>query len=425
MLSISTIIVFMVIIHIICAIVLMFLWMQNRSRYQGTGLWAANLALKAAGLLLIVLRGTIPLWMATVFATTLFVVGEIMLYQGLGVFLQVRVRQLHNMVILAFYVLVHGYFSIITASLATRNLILSAAWLFICMQSVWLLFVRIKSEFRFLTLSTGISLGLYSVINMVRIIDYFIYPNPKENYMDSGMFEAVILISFQVATILLTYSLSLMVNKRLTMDIEFQEEKFSKAFHSSPYAVLLTRRCDGNIFEANTGFENLSGFSIAEALGKTTVDLELFNDADSRGEILKELDEKGFIRDKEIRFRTKTGKVLVGLYSADAILINNQQCILSSINDITERKTAEVEREKMIRDLQNALSEIKTLGGMLPICSSCKKIRNDSGYWQQIESYLKEHSDAEFSHSLCPDCLQKLYPDMAENIMKEKTDYIK
>jgi hypothetical protein len=71
MLHIKTLIVFMVIIHIICAIVLMFLWIQNRVRYQGTGLWAINIALKASGLILIVLRGEIPLWMATVLATTL------------------------------------------------------------------------------------------------------------------------------------------------------------------------------------------------------------------------------------------------------------------------------------------------------------------------------------------------------------------
>jgi hypothetical protein len=78
--------------------------------------------------------------------------------------------------------------------------VLSVAWLLVGIQSVWLLLVRIRPELRLLTLSTGISVGFYSVINMTRIIEYFIYPNPKENYMDSGMFEAVILISFQVCS---------------------------------------------------------------------------------------------------------------------------------------------------------------------------------------------------------------------------------
>ena len=66
--------------------------------------------------------------------------------------------------------------------------------------------------------------------------------------------------------------------------------------------------------------------------------------------------------------------------------------------------------EKANRQLQKALSEIKELSGLLPICSSCKKIRNDNGYWEQIEGYIRDHSKAEFSHSICPDCAKKLYP---------------
>ena len=76
-----------------------------------------------------------------------------------------------------------------------------------------------------------------------------------------------------------------------------------------------------------------------------------------------------------------------------------------------ERKRAQEEREKLIQELQKALAEVKTLGDLLPICASCKKIRDDKGYWNQIESYLLEHTDAKFSHSLCPDCMKKLYPD--------------
>ena len=79
--------------------------------------------------------------------------------------------------------------------------------------------------------------------------------------------------------------------------------------------------------------------------------------------------------------------------------------------EIARRKALEQEREKLIVELQKALSEIKTLQGFLPICASCKKIRNDEGYWQQIEQYIQERSDAQFSHGICPECAKKLYPD--------------
>jgi len=78
--------------------------------------------------------------------------------------------------------------------------------------------------------------------------------------------------------------------------------------------------------------------------------------------------------------------------------------------NITEIRQAAVEREKLITDLKKALSDVKVLSGLLPICTRCKKIRDDQGYWNQIEGYISEHSDALFSHSLCPECAAKLYP---------------
>jgi len=71
-----------------------------------------------------------------------------------------------------------------------------------------------------------------------------------------------------------------------------------------------------------------------------------------------------------------------------------------------------IERNKLLQKLENALKEVKTLQGFLPICSSCKKIRDDKGYWQQVEEYITTHSDTQFTHSICPTCTQKLYPDL-------------
>jgi hypothetical protein len=78
---------------------------------------------------------------------------------------------------------------------------------------------------------------------------------------------------------------------------------------------------------------------------------------------------------------------------------------------IQERKRSEEEREKLIIELQEALANVKKLSGLIPICSSCKKIRDDKGYWNQLEKYLLEHSDATLSHGLCPECAKNLYPE--------------
>jgi len=90
--------------------------------------------------------------------------------------------------------------------------------------------------------------------------------------------------------------------------------------------------------------------------------------------------------------------------------------------EISERKRIEEEREKLILELKEALKNVKRLRGMLPICASCKKVRDDHGYWQQVEEYIRNHSDVEFSHGLCPDCLKAIYPEYAEEDTKEEKE---
>lgn len=80
--------------------------------------------------------------------------------------------------------------------------------------------------------------------------------------------------------------------------------------------------------------------------------------------------------------------------------------------ELAIRKKAEQEKEDLIASLQESLKKVKQLSGFLPICASCKKIRDDEGYWNQIEWYIREHSEVKFSHGMCPDCAKKLYPDM-------------
>lgn len=87
----------------------------------------------------------------------------------------------------------------------------------------------------------------------------------------------------------------------------------------------------------------------------------------------------------------------------------------SIARDITERRREEAERLKLIEDLTEALAHAKALRNLLPICASCKKIRDDHGYWQQLEVYFQQHEHIDFSHGLCPECTTKLYPEFANH----------
>ena len=122
-----------------------------------------------------------------------------------------------------------------------------------------------------------------------------------------------------------------------------------------------------------------------------------------------------FLRKNRTQKRRNNGEFPVSL--SLSVIKDDRQNVVSVVGvvrDISQRKQAEEEREKLIAELQSALAEVKTLTGFIPICAACKKIRDDQGYWNQIEAYVQEHSNAEFSHSICPDCIKELYPDLYE-----------
>jgi len=114
------------------------------------------------------------------------------------------------------------------------------------------------------------------------------------------------------------------------------------------------------------------------------------------------------LANKDSDFNDNDAKIATGFGELAAIALQNSK-------SLDERIKAEEEREKVIEKLQDALDHIKTLKGLLPICANCKKIRDDKGYWTQIESYISEHSDAVFSHHICPDCMERHYPDYSED----------
>jgi len=93
---------------------------------------------------------------------------------------------------------------------------------------------------------------------------------------------------------------------------------------------------------------------------------------------------------------------------------DGKPALLYSLRDVTERTRLEEERGRLIRELQDALATVKQLSGLLPICANCKRIRDDDGYWATVEHYIAEHTQAQFSHGICPECRDVLYPEFSD-----------
>jgi PAS domain-containing protein len=129
----------------------------------------------------------------------------------------------------------------------------------------------------------------------------------------------------------------------------------------------------------------------------------------------------GAIHTTELTYPTKKG---ISYFEATTSPLRNAIGEITAgimvIRNVDQRKMMEKEREILIHDLNEALANIKTLHGLIPTCASCKKIKNAKGNWEPMESYIQKHSEAQFSHGICPECTKKLYPDIYDDIMRKQ-----
>ena len=350
LLDMRTIIFSHVIIDFVCMTVILMLWYQTRKRFAGTNLWVFAFAFQTAAVLLIVLRSGIPDWMSLILSNTLIVAGAILGYMGLVRFVEERISQVHNYVLLAVFACIHTYFVLVQPNLSARGLNLSAGLLIICFQRMWFLLYGVKPSMRRLTFGVAIVNGGYCLVSIVEIIKVLTGRYAANDLFQSGTFEALILLSLQMLYILFTYSLVLMVNKRLLVEVNTEEEKFAKAFRSSPYAITISRISDGQIVEVNDGFVDITGYQYEEAIGKTTVDLHLWEKEGDRVDAISELSNGGKVQGREFQFRKKSDEMFLGLFSAEIIPFDEQKCVLSSISDITSRKRAEEKANRSARE---------------------------------------------------------------------------
>lgn len=178
--------------------------------------------------------------------------------------------------------------------------------------------------------------------------------------------------------------------------------------------AIIGKSLDGNIVSWNRGAEKLYGYTADEAVGRP---LEIVTPPERCDEMIALLERVGH-GERVTYFETvrhaKDGHQVEVSLSISPVCSQAGKIVgVSTIaRDISARKQAEREQEKLLRDLQGAVAQIKTLSGLLPICMHCKRIRDDKGYWNQLELYIHQHSNAEFSHGICPECSKKLYPEL-------------
>lgn len=175
---------------------------------------------------------------------------------------------------------------------------------------------------------------------------HLVYADNEIVYFKTEGFEVFITIAFQVIYLLVTYLVVLLLNQHLVNEITSQEKKMSIAFHAVPYAIMITRVNDGEIVDVNTGFERISHYTKAEVIGKSTLEFKLWALEHERSLLVQQLQKDGQVSNMEFQFRKKTSELITGLISCIFVTVENEQCILSVINDISQTKKSELEIRK-------------------------------------------------------------------------------
>lgn len=187
------------------------------------------------------------------------------------------------------------------------------------------------------------------------------------------------------------------------------ETLYGMLFQNSLDGLMLTSP-DGAILDANPSACRIMGRTREEILKEGRQGLIDLSDP-RLAPLIEERARTGKAHG-ELRARRKDGSFFPVEFSS--VVFENpdgglRTCLI--IRDISERKSAELERERLFQELQGVLARIKGLSGLLPICASCRKIRDKQGFWHDLEIYIRQHTDADFTHGICPDCRRRLYPE--------------
>jgi PAS domain S-box-containing protein len=192
-------------------------------------------------------------------------------------------------------------------------------------------------------------------------------------------------------------------------ELRESEQRFRRAFDDAPIGmVLVTLR--GHFLKANRAFCRMIGFPETELLGKDFQSVTHPADLEKNLSLVEEtIAGKRILYQMEKRYFHKNGETIWARLNASLLREPDGQprYFITQVENITELKLREAEREKLISELQQSLARVKTLSGLIPICGWCKNIRSDQGYWQSVEDYIHSQTTATFSHGICSDCRKK------------------
>jgi diguanylate cyclase (GGDEF)-like protein/PAS domain S-box-containing protein len=281
-----------------------------------------------------------------IFGNALTVSGEIFLYIGIMRFLGRKENLRIVIPIFVVFILPFFYFTYVNNDIDVRTVLVSVALAAFSFLSAQALFVNkpraISVSANFVSavfLANGIFFAFRAVVTLT--------VSPVDSFFTPTLLQVAAFVAPLIEGILLTYGLVILVNQRMSVDTKEAEEHFELIFNTGLDATVITRLEDGLILNINEGFTALSGFTRAESIGKSSLEINIWKDPADRQKIVKDLNEKGFCENFEAVFQRKDGSSIYGTMSAKIITLKGLPYIISVTRDITERKRLEDDLRKL------------------------------------------------------------------------------
>jgi len=316
-------------------VVLSFLYFQHSSRIEGIQYWLLCYGLNMVAFTCSASRAFLPESFAIMSANPLFGLSFIALFIGMGKFFSIKVNLKPYLALLALYVPVLAYYTFVENSLNARQFFLY----------VFLVIINLRIAYFLLKIKTKDSRGIvtFAVFTLFAIAFFFavsmgiiLSEQTAHTYFDNNPRDIMVMSTTIFTTILMTYAEVMLISARLLDNVKVSERKFSLVFDNTLLPVFINRLSDSTIYEVNTSFERLFGYTEKELIGKTTLDVHLWEDPDQRQYMINQINKEASVKDMEATFITKDGRKLVCQVSCNIVKIQGEEYVLNNVYDVTD-----------------------------------------------------------------------------------------
>ncbi len=414
---------------------------KYRRTYPGFFLWTLAFLFNFAGFVLIGLRGMLPDYMTVVLANACIVICYVFIARGMNDFADSEQHNSIDIIPVVGVILTFYFFSYIFPSVTIRIIIISGVMMLICLRCLYISHRKIGVLLNNSNLLLSSAFLFTALWLCSRIVLTLIFEDRISDFMTTGIIQSASITIATVGNLFIAFGLLSINSQRLEAEINNKSIELAASNRQLQIEIAERRQTQKqlsdskSLLDATGRLARVGGWELdTETLVVSwteetyrihevpldhkpplTEAINFFHPDDQAlvSQAVQRALEHGEPYDIEMRLITAENNHIWTRSICQPEVVNGKTVKLrGAFQDITDRKQSEAERDLMIKELQKALREIKTLKGIVPICSHCKKIRDDQGYWNQLEEYLQKYSEADFSHGICPACAEKLYPDL-------------